>query len=72
MLHVTLDLGFVILTTNKTLGIEDGVLRVGVERVLRAVTNTTTTHEQHTTRGATQRTHSRSSSEKLTHDGVIR
>ena len=40
MLHVALDLGVVSLAANKTLGVEDGVLRVGVERVLRTITNT--------------------------------
>ena len=41
VLHVALDLGIIELATNETLSVEDGVLRVGVERVLRAVTNTT-------------------------------
>ena len=40
VLHVALNLGVIELATNETLGVEDGVLRVGVERVLRAVTNT--------------------------------
>ena len=40
MLHVALDLRVVGLAANKTLGVEDGVLRVGVERVLRTITNT--------------------------------
>ena len=39
--HVALDFRVIGLATNQTLGVEDGVLRVGVERVLRAVTNTT-------------------------------
>ena len=43
VLHVALDLGIIELATNETLSVEDGVLRVGVERVLRAVTNTAPT-----------------------------
>ena len=47
VLHVALDLGVIELATNETLGVEDGVLRVGVERVLRAVTNTACHKDQY-------------------------
>ena len=40
VLDVGLHLRIRELATHETLGVEDGVLRVGVERVLRAVTNT--------------------------------
>ena len=74
MLHVTLDVGVVIFTTNETFRVEDGVLRVCVESILRAVTDSA---EKTMVRGIFHRrldftTHNRSSSEKLTHDGVIR
>lgn len=39
MLHVPLDVSIVHLPANKTLRIENCVLRVGVERVLRGVTD---------------------------------
>ena len=40
VLHVALDLGIIELATNETLCVEDGVFRVRVECILRAVTNT--------------------------------
>ena len=40
MLHVALDLRIIELATNETLRVEHRVLRVGVEGVLRAVTDT--------------------------------
>lgn len=73
VLHVALDLGVVGLAANKTLGVEDGVLRVGVERVLRTITNTRDAWVGTPLRKWNKgRTYSRSSSEKLTHEGVIR
>ena len=72
MLHVALDFRLVILATNETLCVEDGVFRVGMECILRAVTNTARlqmSQEGEATEGVT---HSRSSSEKLTQEGVIR
>ena len=44
VLHVALDFGIVHLAANKTLSVEDGVLRVGVEGVLGAVTDTGRAH----------------------------
>ena len=38
---ISINLSIAELATDETLSVEDGVLRVGVERVLRAVTNTT-------------------------------
>ena len=73
VLHVALDLGVIELATNETLGVEDGVLRVGVERVLRTITNTRDAWVGTPLRKWNKgRTYSRSSSEKLTHEGVIR
>lgn len=41
MLHIALDFGVVNLATKETLGVEDSVLGVGVERILRRITNQT-------------------------------
>ena len=75
MFLVTLDFRIVHLATNQTLSVKDSVFRVGMEGVLggvtdtggseRTVRNVTLGHDQH-------KTHSRSSSEKETHEGVIR
>lgn len=40
MLRVLLDLWIVIVATDEPLGIEDGILRIGMKRVLRAVAHT--------------------------------
>ena len=40
MLHIAFDIGIVVFTANETLRVEDGVLRVSVERVFRAVADT--------------------------------
>ena len=39
VLHVAFNFGVVEFTADKTLGVEDGVFRVGVESVLRSITN---------------------------------
>lgn len=41
VLHIALDFGVVNLATKETLGVEDSVLGVGVERILRRITNQT-------------------------------
>jgi hypothetical protein len=41
VLHVLLDVSVLEFTTNETLGVEDSVLRVGVEGVLRGITDET-------------------------------
>ena len=40
MLHIALDLRFVKFTADKALGVKNGILRVGMERVLCAITDT--------------------------------
>ena len=75
MFLVTLDLRIVHLATNQTLSVEDSVFRVGVEGVLGSVADTVETNATSEAQpyGPTNRgTYSRSSSEKDTHEGVIR
>ena len=71
VLHVLLNFRVVELATDETLRVEDRVLRVGVECVLRGITDTERRSEG-SIRGGNVITHSRSSSVKETHDGVIR
>lgn len=72
MLLVALDLRIVIFTTNETLRIKDSVLGVRGVGILGSVTNTEHKTSIICERHKCVRTYSRSSSEKLTHDGVIR
>jgi len=78
MLLVSLDFRVIHLTTNQTLSIKDSVFRVGVEGVLGGVTDTEEMNDPLETEpddwlaDKGKRTHSRSSSEKETHEGVIR
>jgi hypothetical protein len=71
VLQVAFDILVVNLAADKSLGVEDGVFGVGVVRVLGAVTDTGAKNE-HKPRLTRRVTHSRSSSVKLTHEGVIR
>ena len=70
VLHILLNIGVVHLAANETLGIEDGVLGVGVEGVLGGVTDTARMSKK--SYRAHRNTYSRSSSLKLTQEGVIR
>jgi hypothetical protein len=74
MLLVALDFRIFQLATNQTLSVKDSVFRVGVEGILSGVTDTTKVNPQleMELEDLMSKTHSRSSSEKETHEGVIR
>jgi hypothetical protein len=73
VLHISLQLLFVHFTTNETLSVENGVLGIGVVCVLGGVPDTRTDDSQYMESDTeTWITYSRSSSVKLTHEGVIR
>ena len=68
VLHVALDFRIVILATDKTLCVEDGVFGVGVECILGRVTDTERKFSIHNVNKRRKCTHSRSSSVKETHE----
>ena len=73
MLHITLNFSIVEFTADETLGIENGTLGIGIERILGAVTNSDKDGMIRIKKnGKVKGTYSRSSSLNPTHDGVIR
>ena len=71
VLLVALDLGVVDLAADQTLGVEDRVFGVRVVRVFRGVADTVF-FISGSGRWSREGAYSRSSSEKATHEGVIR
>ena len=72
MLDVALQLRFFHFTTDESLGVEDCVGRVSVEHIFGRVTDTGLRIRMGWGRKKGGRAYSRSSSEKATHEGVIR
>jgi len=72
MLNVALQIWLIDLTTDETFGVEDRVGRVRVERIFGRVTDPSFSVRASIREKAEGRTHSRSSSVKATHEGVIR
>jgi hypothetical protein len=73
MFHITLHLGVIEFSTNETFGVKHGIFRICVECILGRVANTIQHRsKQKSCEERRVEAYSRSSSEKLTHEGVIR
>lgn len=75
MLHIPLDVWVAVLAADQSLSVEHGIRRIVMQRVLRAVADTSLREQQMSMNHISGEftTHSRSPSfVKLTHDGVNR